>query len=127
MLLIDLYKIIFLSRVVVPTIQGYEDAGDFTMAERLKTSIHANLVFYLCVGTIGLFGLVLLILLRRNWFASYLANMFLFLSLSLTVNPFFFNAILFLLLQYLSSFNCPQMTFILRRIYMFKSHASENG
>ncbi|GMY39082.1 LMBR1 domain-containing protein 2 homolog A-like isoform X1 [Fagus crenata] len=56
-----------LTWVVVPTIQGYEDAGDFTMTERLKTSIHANLVFYLCIGAIGLFGLILLILLRRNW------------------------------------------------------------
>ncbi|MBA0591653.1 hypothetical protein Gorai_008658 [Gossypium raimondii] len=35
---------------------GYEDAGDFTMAERLKTSVHANLVFNLCVGSLGLVG-----------------------------------------------------------------------
>ncbi|XP_065626238.1 uncharacterized protein LOC112029320 isoform X2 [Quercus suber] len=56
-----------LTWVVAPTIQGYEDAGDFTMTERLKTSIHANLVFYVCIGAIGLFGLILLILLRRNW------------------------------------------------------------
>ncbi|MBA0687980.1 hypothetical protein Goari_005791, partial [Gossypium aridum] len=35
---------------------GYEDAGDFTMAERLKTSVHANLVFHLCVGSLGLVG-----------------------------------------------------------------------
>lgn len=89
-MLIDLYNTISLRRVVVPTIQGYEDAGDFTVTERLKTSIHENLVFYLCIGSIGLFGIVLLILLRRNWFASYLANMFSVLSLSLTVNPYFF-------------------------------------
>ncbi|KAM3742397.1 hypothetical protein ACB098_07G067100 [Castanea mollissima] len=56
-----------LTWVVAPTIQGYEDAGDFTVTERLKTSIHANLVFYVCIGAIGLFGLILLILLRRNW------------------------------------------------------------
>lgn len=54
----------------MPTIQGYEDAGDFTVTERLKTSIQANLVFYLCLGAIGLFGLILLILLQKNWFAS---------------------------------------------------------
>lgn len=66
---------------MAPTIQGYEDAGDFIMTERLKTSIHANLVFYVCIGAIGLFGLILLILLRRDWFASYLANLsLLFLS-----------------------------------------------
>ncbi|CAL5379473.1 unnamed protein product [Camellia sinensis] len=52
---------------VVPIIQGYEDAGDFTMAERLKTSVHVNLVFYLCIGSIGLFGLVLLIILGKIW------------------------------------------------------------
>ncbi|KAJ0981413.1 hypothetical protein J5N97_009668 [Dioscorea zingiberensis] len=56
-----------LTWAVVPTIQGYEDAGDFTIKERLKTSIRQNLVFYLCVGSIGLFGLILLIIMRRDW------------------------------------------------------------
>ncbi|KAG5548480.1 hypothetical protein RHGRI_013982 [Rhododendron griersonianum] len=56
-----------LTWAVVPIIQGYEDAGDFTVAERLKTSVHANLIFYLCVGSIGLFGLVLLIIWRKSW------------------------------------------------------------
>ncbi|XP_017970723.1 PREDICTED: LMBR1 domain-containing protein 2 homolog A isoform X1 [Theobroma cacao] len=56
-----------LTWAVVPTIQGYEDAGDFTMAERLKTSIHGNLVFYLCIGSIGLVGLILFIIFRKNW------------------------------------------------------------
>lgn len=70
-ILIDLYQIISLSRVVVPTLQGYEDAGDFTMAERLKTSLHANLVFYLCVGSLGLVGVILFIIFRRNWFVFF--------------------------------------------------------
>ncbi|KAL5982298.1 hypothetical protein ACLOJK_016369 [Asimina triloba] len=56
-----------LTWAVVPTIQGYEDAGDFTLTERLKTSIRANLVFYLCIGSIGLFGLILLIIMKRDW------------------------------------------------------------
>ncbi|KAF5738009.1 LMBR1 domain-containing protein 2 A isoform X1 [Tripterygium wilfordii] len=56
-----------LSRAVVPLIQGFEDAGDFTVKERLKTSVHVNLVFYLIVGSIGLFGLVLLIMMSKNW------------------------------------------------------------
>lgn len=56
-----------LTWAVAPLIQGFEDAGDFTMAERLKTSIHANLVFYLIVGSIGLLGLILLILMPKNW------------------------------------------------------------
>lgn len=64
--LICLGYVILLSRAVVPLIQGYEDAGDFTMTERLKTSVHVNLVFYLIVGSIGLIGLILLITMRRN-------------------------------------------------------------
>jgi hypothetical protein len=51
----------------VPLIQGFEDAGDFTVSERLKTSVHVNLVFYLIVGSIGLFGIILLIMMHRTW------------------------------------------------------------
>ncbi|XP_059645449.1 uncharacterized protein LOC132287008 [Cornus florida] len=54
-----------LTWAVAPLIQGYEDAGDFTVAERLKTSIHENLIFYLIVGSIGLFGFILLILMHK--------------------------------------------------------------
>lgn len=54
-----------LTWVVVPIIQGYEDAGDFTITERLKTSAHANLIYYLCVGALGLFGLILLIVVQE--------------------------------------------------------------
>ncbi|XP_010530626.1 PREDICTED: LMBR1 domain-containing protein 2 homolog B-like isoform X2 [Tarenaya hassleriana] len=56
-----------LTWAVVPTIQGYEDAGDFSVKERLRTSIHGNLVFYLCVGSLAVVGLILLIALRKNW------------------------------------------------------------
>ncbi|KAK1385940.1 LMBR1 domain-containing protein 2-like [Heracleum sosnowskyi] len=56
-----------LTWAVVPIIQGYEDAGDFTLIERLKTSLHANLYFHMCVCSIALCGLVLLIILRANW------------------------------------------------------------
>ncbi|XP_019171619.1 PREDICTED: LMBR1 domain-containing protein 2 homolog A-like isoform X2 [Ipomoea nil] len=56
-----------LTWAVVPILQGYEDAGDFTMTEKLRTSARVNLVYYLCVGSIGLFGLLLLITLRKNW------------------------------------------------------------
>uniref|UniRef100_A0A0C9S5P9 TSA: Wollemia nobilis Ref_Wollemi_Transcript_18715_2611 transcribed RNA sequence n=1 Tax=Wollemia nobilis TaxID=56998 RepID=A0A0C9S5P9_9CONI len=59
-----------LTWAIVPTIQGYEDAADFTVTERLKTSIQANLVFYLSVGSIGLFGVVILILMHREWGGS---------------------------------------------------------
>ncbi|KAH9712881.1 LMBR1-like membrane protein [Citrus sinensis] len=54
-----------LTWAVVPLIQGFEDAGDFTVTERLRTSVHANLLFYLIVGSIGLFGLILLITMHK--------------------------------------------------------------
>ncbi|CAJ2667885.1 LMBR1 domain-containing protein 2 homolog A-like isoform X1 [Trifolium pratense] len=59
-----------LTWAVVPLIQGFEDAGDFTVSERLKTSVHVNLVFYLIVGSIGLFGIILLIMMHRTWGGS---------------------------------------------------------
>lgn len=60
---------------MAPLIQGFEDAGDFTVTERLKTSIHVNLVFYLIVGSIGLFGLILLIIMRKTWSVSHLLSL----------------------------------------------------
>ncbi|TKY47677.1 LMBR1 domain-containing protein A [Spatholobus suberectus] len=54
-----------LTWAVVPLIQGFEDAGDFTVSERLRTSVHVNLIFYLIVGSIGLFGLILLIMMHK--------------------------------------------------------------
>ncbi|XVF59031.1 hypothetical protein PTKIN_Ptkin07bG0241300 [Pterospermum kingtungense] len=56
-----------LTWAVVPLIQGFEDAGDFSVTERLKTSVHVNLLFYSIVGSIGLVGLILLITLNKNW------------------------------------------------------------
>ncbi|CAK7354602.1 unnamed protein product [Dovyalis caffra] len=61
------------TRAVVPLIQGFEDAGDFTVVERLKTSVHANLVFYLIVGGIGLFGIILLIMMDKIRIGNVLA------------------------------------------------------
>ncbi|XP_012572400.1 uncharacterized protein [Cicer arietinum] len=52
------------------TYMGYEDAGDFTVKERLKTSLHGNLVFYLCLGSVALSGLILLIALKKFWSGS---------------------------------------------------------
>ncbi|KAK9949476.1 hypothetical protein M0R45_004994 [Rubus argutus] len=59
-----------LTWTVVPLIQGFEDAGDFTVTERLKTSVHVNLVFYLILGAIGLIGLILLIMMHTHWSGS---------------------------------------------------------
>lgn len=54
-----------LTWLIVPLLQGYEDAGDFTFSQRLKTSIHVNLVFYLSVGSVGLLGVAILLLLQK--------------------------------------------------------------
>jgi hypothetical protein len=59
---------IYLNRSIVPTLQGYEDSGDFTFKERLKTSIHKNMNYYAIVGSIGLFGLILLIIMHHDWY-----------------------------------------------------------
>ncbi|KAK4264948.1 hypothetical protein QN277_026061 [Acacia crassicarpa] len=56
-----------LTWAVVPLIQGFEDAGDFTVSERLKTSLHVNLAFYLLVGAVGLIGLIFLIMMHKTW------------------------------------------------------------
>ncbi|GAQ89609.1 hypothetical protein KFL_005410080 [Klebsormidium nitens] len=50
-----------LTWLIIPTFQHYEDAGDFTVASRLKYSVRHNVTFYGSVGAVGLVGLVLLI------------------------------------------------------------------
>ncbi|KQK18964.1 hypothetical protein BRADI_1g45660v3 [Brachypodium distachyon] len=52
---------------IIPTIKGYEDAGDFTVKERLKTSIRANMLFYEIVGVIGFLGIIMLIIIHHDW------------------------------------------------------------
>ncbi|XP_061355524.1 uncharacterized protein LOC133300051 [Gastrolobium bilobum] len=59
-----------LTWAVVPTIQGYEDAGDFTVKARLRTSLHGNLVFYLSLGSVALFGLILLVVLHKDYWSG---------------------------------------------------------
>lgn len=51
----------FLTWLIIPMMQGYEDAADFTMGKRLKTSIRGNLIFYSSVGVIGLVGAIILL------------------------------------------------------------------
>lgn len=77
-----------LNRAVVPLIQGFEDAGDFTVTERLRTSVHANLLFYLIVGSIGLFGLILLITMHKIRYMSCVPKFdFLFCSIMVSSWP----------------------------------------
>uniref|UniRef100_A0A7N0VCL1 LMBR1-like membrane protein n=1 Tax=Kalanchoe fedtschenkoi TaxID=63787 RepID=A0A7N0VCL1_KALFE len=61
----DLFLVGLVILEYVLTDLGYEDAGDFTFTERLKTSIRENLIFYLVVGSIGLFGIILLATLGK--------------------------------------------------------------
>jgi len=41
------------------------------VTERLKTSLHVNFIFYLVVGSIGLFGLILVIMMNKNGFVPH--------------------------------------------------------
>lgn len=60
-------------RGLVPTLQGYEDAGDFTVSRRLKTSIHQNLILYAAVGIVGAVGVLILILMNKlHWYDNIL-------------------------------------------------------
>ncbi|XP_024534652.1 LMBR1 domain-containing protein 2 homolog isoform X2 [Selaginella moellendorffii] len=54
-----------LTWIIVPLMQSYEDAGDFTVKERLKTSVKANVVYYVSVGVIGIICIVILISLDK--------------------------------------------------------------
>lgn len=76
---------VFLSRLVAPLMQGYEDAGDFTVIERLKTSIHVNLIFYFIVGSVGLFGLILLFTMRKKKLVSCRYVLFSYILKTLTL------------------------------------------
>ena len=60
----------------MPLIQGFEDAGDFTVKERLKASLRANFIFYIVVGSIGLFGLIPLVLMRKKGSVSHFLTLF---------------------------------------------------
>jgi hypothetical protein len=58
----------FLTWAIVPLLQGYEDAGDFTVSKRLKTSAHQNLVFYSAVGFVGGIGVLIMIFMNKlHW------------------------------------------------------------
>lgn len=41
---------------VLPIHQVYEDAGDFSVGARLKTSIRENLIFYAVIAVVGMLG-----------------------------------------------------------------------
>ncbi|KAG0604957.1 hypothetical protein M758_9G021800 [Ceratodon purpureus] len=58
----------FLTWAIVPTLQGYEDAGDFTVSKRLKTSLHQNFILYAAVGIVGGVGVLIMIFMNKlHW------------------------------------------------------------
>ncbi len=48
-------------RFLVPLLQGYEDAGDFTVTKRLKTSVQGNLMLYGAVGVVSMIGVFIMV------------------------------------------------------------------
>ncbi len=44
---------IFFFRVILPVLQEYVDAGDFTPKERIKKSIKVNLIIYGAMAALG--------------------------------------------------------------------------
>ncbi|CAI5508963.1 unnamed protein product [Closterium sp. Naga37s-1] len=46
---------------IVPGIRGYEDAGDFTAKERLRTSVRTNLMLIGIVGAVAVVGIIILL------------------------------------------------------------------
>ncbi|CAI5470865.1 unnamed protein product [Closterium sp. Yama58-4] len=51
----------FLTWVIIPIMQGYEDAGDFTAKERLRTSVRTNLMLIGIVGAVAVVGIIILL------------------------------------------------------------------
>ena len=45
--------------------QGYEDSGDFTVRERLRTSIRGNLILIGVVGSVAITGVIILLATKR--------------------------------------------------------------
>ncbi|BBN06055.1 hypothetical protein MPTK1_3g18010 [Marchantia polymorpha subsp. ruderalis] len=62
-----------LTWVLVPLLQGYEDAGDFTISKRLKTSVRSNLILYSAVGVVGFFGVCIMIYLNKLQWSGVMA------------------------------------------------------
>lgn len=50
-----------LTWLLLPTFQMYNDAGDFTVKERVRTSVRENSLFYACLGGVALLVLAITI------------------------------------------------------------------
>lgn len=50
--------------------QGYEDSGDFTVQDRLRTSIRGNLILIGAVGSLAVIGVIILVATKQmSWYA----------------------------------------------------------
>ncbi|MBA0834027.1 hypothetical protein Goarm_006423, partial [Gossypium armourianum] len=104
-------------------LEGFEDAGDFSVTERLKTSVRVNLVFYSVVGSIGLVGLILLILMNRNWFAFYVDGSVGILGLAMALSNTFGLVIDWTIWQKVLSHKIAKMTVKLDEAHQELSNA----
>ena len=60
---------------VLPIHQIYEDAGDFSVGGRLRTSIRENLIFYAVIVLVAVLGVVLLVANAAMTFAGVAASL----------------------------------------------------
>ena len=51
---------------IYPLMQNYSTAGDFTVLEKMKTSVRENAWFYIAMGVVGLVFLLIYIVLSHN-------------------------------------------------------------
>ncbi|CAM6097600.1 unnamed protein product [Calypogeia fissa] len=65
MWLVSYWSTFYLTWAICPLLQGYEDAGDFTVSKRLKTSIRSNLILYSSLGVIGFIGILIMIYMKK--------------------------------------------------------------
>lgn len=62
-------------RAIIPIMQGYEDSGDFTVRERLRTSIRGNLILIGVVGSVAITGVIILLATKRMaWCVAQLSS-----------------------------------------------------
>eukprot|EP00271_Cylindrocystis_brebissonii_P006458 TRINITY_DN19250_c0_g1_i1.p1 TRINITY_DN19250_c0_g1~~TRINITY_DN19250_c0_g1_i1.p1 ORF type:complete len:937 (-),score=163.36 TRINITY_DN19250_c0_g1_i1:569-3379(-) len=55
----------FLTWLIIPMMSGYEDAADFTMSKRLKSSLRGNLIFYCSVGGVAVVGAIVMVATKQ--------------------------------------------------------------
>ncbi|KAK9808359.1 hypothetical protein WJX73_005749 [Symbiochloris irregularis] len=56
----------------IPFLQAFLDSGDFTFLKRVRSSLKANLTYYLLIGSAGLVGILFLLLSGRLSFKELL-------------------------------------------------------